>query len=319
MPDDLREAIQKSLAGAAFAAVLVMLAACWPWRKPHPVRSGLGSVLGVGMGIALGVYLLNAVPKYPPSEDKDRLLLILLPAALVIEIAAVFLRRLAWLPWVPRLALAAVTARVVLHGSTFIASSGNEPPNWSTTEAWLILTGLGLALAAEWFLLDRLAARESGGTALLSLALANGTAGIAVMLSGYAYGGHLGFPFAAAIAGVAIASFVVARPRELRGAVGIGLVALFALIVSGRFFGDLTTTNALLLFCSPLAGWLPELVPALRERPTLRRTIRPILVALPAALALTLAGLQFVEDSKAKSSAPGSDEPGAEDYLNFGK
>jgi hypothetical protein len=276
-------------------------------------------MIGVGVGIAFGVYLLDAVPKYPPREDKDRLLIVLLPAALVVEIAALALRRPSWLAWVPRLVVATVAARAVLHGSTFVAASGGEPPTWSTTEAWLIFTGLGLALGVEWFLLDRLASRESGTTALLSLALTTAATGIAVMLSGYAYGGYLGFPFAAALGGVAAASLVVARPRELRGAVGLGIVALFALIVSGRFFGELTTTNAILLFCAPLACWLPELVPALQKRPTLRVALRPLLVAIPVGVALTLAGLQFIEDSKAKSPAPGSDEPSAEDYMNFGK
>ena len=40
----------------------------------------------------------------------------------------------------------------------------------------------------------------------------------------------------------------------------------YSLLVVGRFFGELSSTHGILLFASPLLGWLPEL-PGLRRLP----------------------------------------------------
>src|SRR5207244_12038344 len=124
---------------------------------------------------------------------------------------------------------------------------------------------------ANWALLSRLGRAEAGSAALPALALAAGGAGVTVMLSGYASGGQLGLLLAAALAPAALAAFVFPRSAALRGALGVGVVGLFGLLIVGRYFAGLTSTNAALLFFAPLIGWLPE-IPWLRHvGPRVRR------------------------------------------------
>jgi hypothetical protein len=150
------------------------------------------------------------------------------------------------------------------------------------------------------------------------LALVAACAGVTIMLSGYASGGQLGFPLAAALGGAAVASLVIGRNPDLRGVLGVGLVTHFALLLAGRFFGKLTTANAVLLLAAPLLGWLPELPYVRRLGPRTRGSMRVVLAAVPLLAALILANQKSKADS-ASPSTPGSKETSIEDYLNFGK
>jgi hypothetical protein len=272
----------------------------------------------VGAGFFAGAWLLGLAPNFPPTEVKDRLLLILLPAVVVVEIAAAFLGRRPWLAWGLRLLVAAGAAPVLLHGSVYLTdSAGPGTRLWSPGLAALSLGGMAAVLAANGALLDRLAARQTGRAVLLTLALASAGAGLTVMLSGYATGGQLGFPLAAGLAAAAAASLALAGTPDLKGALGVGVVGLFALLVVGHFFGSLRTAHALLLFAAPLLGWLPELLPARRVGPRLRGAARVALAAVPVALALTLAVRQFAADSAPPSATPGVNEPSEEDYIKL--
>jgi hypothetical protein len=93
-------------------------------------------------------------------------------------------------------------------------------------------------------------------------------------------------------------------------------------VLAGRFFGSLTTWNAVLLFCAPLAAWLPELPPVrgvVLRRPWAGGLARMVLAAVPVAVVLTLAAQKFATDSAPRSVQSGETEPTVEDDLNFGK
>jgi hypothetical protein len=62
----------------------------------------------------------------------------------------------------------------------------------------------------------------------------------------------MGFPLAAALAGAWAAGLVVPEKPGSQATVGIGLGGLYSLVVIGRFFAQLTTVHALLLFFAPL-------------------------------------------------------------------
>ena len=317
MPDPLL-ILESSIAAAVLAALAVLLAG-WPWRRPRPGWVAAGGALGVGAGFLVGAWALGLAPHFPPREDQDRLLLVLLPAVIGVEVAVAFLRRLSWLAWSLRLAVAAGAARVLLHGSIYLSdSAGPGTRAWSPDRTWLVLGGLAAGLAATWALLDRLARRGASRAVLLTLALATAGTGLTVMLSGYASGGQLGFPFAAGLLGVVAASLVLAAP-DLRGPIGVGVVGLFALLVVGHFFGNLSSANAVLLFSAALLGWLPELLPARRVWPSVRGVARVVLGAVPVAVALTLAVQKFAADSAPPSATPSARVPSVEDYMNFGK
>ena len=94
--------------------------------------------------------------------------------------------------------------------------------------------------------------------------------------------------------------------------------SLRELVLAGRFFGKLTTVNAVLLFAAALLGWLPELPYVCRLGPRTRGSMRVALAAVPLVAALILAN-QKSEADAASPSTPGSKETTIEDYLNFGK
>jgi hypothetical protein len=117
-----------------------------------------------------------------------------------------------------------------------------------------------------------------------------------MMLSGYATGGPLGFALAAALTGAVAASCVLSGPPDAVGLLSVGIVGLFALLVSGRFFSELVLLNAALLFFGPLLCWLLELPPRFNGLG------KVLLAAAPIGLAVLLAQQKFAESSNQRSS-----------------
>ena len=143
-------------------------------------------------------------------------------------------------------------------------------------------------------------------------------AAVTVMLSGYATGGQAGLPLAAALLGASIAALILPRSARVTGPIGVAIVALFSLLVIGRFFGQLTSAHAILLFGAPLLGWLPEL-PFLRRLPPWARGLsRVILVGALTAVVVGDAQRKFAENSQASSSSE-PNEPSMQDYMDFGR
>jgi hypothetical protein len=268
-------------AAAAIAAVVLWLCG-WPWRAPAAARVAVGWTLGVGLGLYLGCWLLKLWPRWPPREDRDRFLTLLMPAVFGVELLAALPRISRRLIGLLRLAIAAAAARILLHGTTYLTDSPS-PDRWSPTQAGLILGGLAVALAGEWTLLALLERRAPGNSSPAALALTCAGAGVTVMLSGYATGGELALPLAAGLAGGTVASLLLSGPLRADGWLGPGVVGLFGVLVVGRFFANLTTLHAILLFCAPLLGWLPELPYLCRMRPSVRGFLRVVLVAAPVA------------------------------------
>jgi hypothetical protein len=100
----------------------------------------------------------------------------------------------------------------------------------------------------------------------------------------------------------------------------VGLVALFALLVIGRFFGALTSLHALLLFATPLLAWLSELPPLRRFGSQLRGAFQMVIVILPLLFVLAQAKEKFAAASRPTAKVEEKTvEPSVEDYMNFGK
>src|SRR5262249_6637168 len=134
MPDKIP--ILKAQASAAIAAALVLLICAWPRRRrdsdsnesqPHSVRQSLGGVLSIAAAFAIGCYLLGIIPKWPPTESMDRMLLILLPTVAVVELVAALRVVPCLILWGSRIAVAAGAAPILLYGA--IASQG-----WSSNQ-----------------------------------------------------------------------------------------------------------------------------------------------------------------------------------------
>jgi hypothetical protein len=319
MPDPIQ--ILEALAASAAVALVVVAAGLllsgWPRRAPKPGFVNVGAVVGLGVAWFVGCAALGQWPHWPPREGQDRLLFLVLPAVLLVELVSAFPVVPRWLAWLLRILVAAGTARVLLHDTTYLADlAGPGSREWTPAQAWLVLLGLAAALAAVWAAVVLLAERAHGRPLPAALAVTCAGAAIAIMLSGYATGGELGLPLAAALLGISLASLALSGRVEVTGVLGVGLVGLFGLLVIGRFFGQLTTTHAALLLAAPLLCWLPEL-PYLRKlRPWLRGGLQVALVAIPVAVAVVQAQRQFVQDSRPSSNTT---EPSLQDYMDYGR
>ena len=137
------------------------------------------------------------------------------------------------------------------------------------------------------------------------------------MLSGYASGGQVGLPLAAALLGATVAALVLTKlaadRSHRRGDRWAIQPAGDRPLLRRAHFGSCDRA-----VCAPLLGWLPEL-PRVRRLPAWARGLaRVILVAAVVSVVVFRAQRKFDEDFHAPSEA-GSQEISPEDYMNFGK
>ena len=147
-----------------------------------------------------------------------------------------------------------------------------------------------------------------------ALAIAASGAGVTIMMSGYLTGGELALPLAGAIGGAAVASLLLRMLKCNSGMVGVGVLALFAVIVLGRFFGNLTMIHGTILLAAPLLGCVPRFLPRKLTSVWLRAALSLGLAVIPVAIVVADAREKFVQESAAKSS---SDDSAADDYLEY--
>ncbi|HEX3451618.1 MAG TPA: hypothetical protein VHS97_25415 [Isosphaeraceae bacterium] len=317
MPDPIELLKAMSMAAAVAAAMLGIFG--WPRRKEQPTWIDDGWVLGVTAGFILGCWAIGIRPHWPPREDLDRLLALVIPAVLAVELVAAFPKVPRWLIWPLRMVIVAWGTRVLLHGSGYITDlAGPATSEWSPAQTWTILSGVAAIEAAVWVCLALLARRAPGSSVPLSLAIVIAGSAVTVMLSGYSTGGQVGLPLAAALLGSTVAAAVLPRSSPKTAQLGVPIVGLFSLLVIGRFFGQLTTAHAILLVLAPLLAWIPELIYPRRLPPWARGLLRLVLVGSLVAAVLVHAQSKFNHDFQSPSGS-GSKEPSLEDYMNFGK
>ena len=313
----------KAVIAAAIASALVTLAvaALNTFLRPKPSdaatnattkRTGIAVVLGIGLGAAVGFYLLGLLPpqslegNFPHWSLKnvlDRFLVVIFPTAVVVELLGGSSPVPRWIVWTLRFGLAAGTGRVLLHESSYLQGSASD---WTVLQAWIAL-GVGAgSLAGVWVLLAWLARRRPGISVALALSQTSLAAGMTVMLSGYLNGGAVGLPLSAALAGAVLAACLAAKSHAMEGPLGIGLIGIFSVLMMGRFFGDLSTGRAVTLMVAPLLCWASE-IPFLRDRrPWVIATVQLALVAIPLAVVLGLAKHDFNRDNPDLAAVPSS-------------
>ncbi len=277
----------KAMVASAVACVIVVgllgQARSDAWRN---VACGLG----MGLGLALGYYVLGVRPAWPPANGLDRLLTIVGPLALGIEILAGWPRSPRWLVGGLRLSLCGASGIILLYGSVYLSGVRRE---WSTGQAIVTLAAWGVLLAVLWTLLLRLWRRSPGVSLPIALALSIQCAGVAIMLAGYLQGGAAAFPWVAVLIVTALALRMFSEHSHTPMLVGLGLVGLFGLVFIGRYFGNLTTAAALTLLLAPLGGWAVEAPRLRRQKSWFVGTLRVFLVAIPLIIVLVLAKKEF--------------------------
>jgi hypothetical protein len=309
MPDPVLFA--KAVGAAVVAGVLVTLAVAALGKRLQRATarqtatrtgSGVAVVLGIGLGGAIGFYVLGDLPprsldgKFPHwsvGSVLDRFLVVILPVAVGVESLAAFTKVPRWPVWILRLILAAGIGRILLHGSSYLLGTA---ANWSVPQIWTALGFAAILLAGVWIVLVRLLRRRPGISLSLALSQTCLAAGMTVMLSGYLGGGEVGLPLAASLAAAVIAAWFLERSPATEGAVGIGLVGLFGVLMMGLFFGELPTGRALALFLAPLLCWVSEFPVLRNRRPWVIAAARLGLVAVPLVVVLGLAKRDFDRD-----------------------
>jgi hypothetical protein len=280
MPDPF--VMMRAMAAAAVIAAIFVAALGWPWRAPGPARMAMGWALGIGVAVFVGSYALGWKLHWPPTENRERFLFILLPAAVVIELVAAFRYVPRPLAWLLRALVAGAAAPVLLHESAYLVGTpGPDSLTWTPDEKTTHLAVLGGALLIVWALMAFLLHRSPTRSVPLALSLVSVASAVSVMFEASAANGQMGFPLAGALAGAAAASLLLAMPPTGAAPISIGLVSLFALLIDGRFFADLTTLHAVVLLGAPLLCWVSEL-PGLRKTNVwIRGALRIALVIAP--------------------------------------
>ncbi|HEV3004134.1 MAG TPA: hypothetical protein VGX78_06710 [Pirellulales bacterium] len=317
MPDPWR-----FLAAMGLAAGLAALAVALGGRRGRARRAAEAGVsrssrafwiVGIGAAWWLGCRWLGLRIHWPPSEDLDRLFLVLWPATLGVELVVCVLPD-RWKPaWLMRLAVSAAAAPTLLFGSIYVCDlAGPGSRRWTTWQTLAIFGLLAIALAGVWASLAKLAGQSAGRSVVLAAAMCSAAAGIAIMLSGSMTAGQIGLPLAAALAGASATSLVIGGPQGDSAAIGPAVVGLFALIVVGRFFADLTTLHAVLLFTATLGCWVSALPYIRNLRPAMIGTCRLAAVAVPLAIVVIQAQSRFAANaaSAGEYGAYGAAAPG---------
>ncbi len=292
MPDPILY-LQAIIAAVIVSAACVLLTG-WSYRPERLSQAKVAIIVGIALALCVGYRVLHLRLAWPPRNGLDRLLTIILPAVISIELITAVSRVSCALTWLFRLSLVAAVGRILLHASVYL---GNSNVAWSAGQAVGVFTLCGAVLAAVWGLLHWLYRRNPGASIPLCLALAILCAGLTVMLAGYVTGGAAALPLVAGLVGTSLVSIRFSREGAAVGAIGIAAVGLFGLLFVGRFFGGLSTATAVTIFLAPLLSWIPEIPVLGRQNPWQVGTLRLVLVAIPLVVVLGLAKRDFDRDT----------------------
>ncbi len=293
MPDPVL--YTQAMTVAAVVSALCVLATGWTRSPATAERINLACIAGLGLGLIAGYRVIHVRCAWPPINGLDRYLTIVLPLIFSIELVAYWPRLPPWGVWCLRIALAVTSSRILLHGSIYL---GGPRSVWTTAATYQLLLLSSLTLAVVWWFMTSLSRRSPGISILVALSLSTQTAAITVMLAGYVTGGAAALPLTAALIGVSLAASLLRAPALSEGAVGIGVMGLFGLLFVGRFFGGLSTAQALTIFVAPLLCWVSE-IPLIRTRqPWQRAVLRLGLVAVPLIVILVLSKRSFDRDTR---------------------
>lgn len=293
MPDPVL--YTQAMAVAAVVSMLCVLTTGLARSAAAAGRMNLASVLALGMGLLAGYRVLHLRCAWPPVNGLDRLLTLVLPAAFVIEVLAGSASFPRWIGRCLRIGLVLSCGRILLHASIYLGGSKNA---WTTTQAfWLLFLSCAL-LGGVWWAMNRLADRGSDTSILWALALATQTTAITVMLEGYVTGGAAALPLTPALIGTSLGAILSRKSFSLQGCVGIGVLGLFGLLFVGRWFGGLSTLQALTIFLAPVLCWLTEVPPLSRRPRWVRNLLRQSLVAIPLVVVLIVTKRSFDRDTR---------------------
>jgi hypothetical protein len=308
MPEPFQYMI--ALAAAFAVSFLAIFISHLTMRATIPSLARFVSMVGLVLGLLTGYRILGFESRWPPVNALDRFLMIVLPAAMIVEfIRAVqvpddqhnFLSRFAgFCAATVRFTFIVSVGRILWHDSVYLSSVESNTSDWPPFVAFgVLLSGAALlyvALRSSMVLAFRgVSASLTAGLVMSLLAT-----GMVTMLAGYIKGGAAAMPLVGGICGAALALWIKEKktgPVKSNGQflIGISVTALFSLLWIGRFFGQLTTFDVLMIFLSPHCCWLSEFWPCRDYDNNHRMAIRMAAVALILLVVLFFKWQQFMQ------------------------
>ncbi|QDT32341.1 hypothetical protein [Thalassoglobus polymorphus] len=286
----------KSIGAASIAVVMSILMLLSLRRTQDKLWHTSVCVISIAIGVSIGFRVMSWQFAWPPMNGMDRLIEIVIPATLAIELFAGNQRVPRWCVWFLRISLALAIPRILLHGSVYLSGADVE---WTAWQAAIALTMSSGLLAGVWGLLDWLFNRSPGASIPLALCLAMPCAGAAVMMSGYIKGGAATVPLTGTLTAATIMTMLITNRLHLstysggQAILGIGVVSLFGVLFIGCFFGRLSTYYALTILASPVLCWATELSYFRNRKRGIVGALRIVLVSIPLVTVLVLAKLDF--------------------------
>lgn len=308
MPDPFQYMI--ALLAAFTASFLAIFISQLAMRATIPSLARFVFMVGLVLGLLTGYRILGFELRWPPVNALDRFLMIVLPAAMIVEFIGTvrvpdnqhnFLFRFSsFSAATVRFAFIVSVGRVLWHDSVYLSSVESNTNDWPPFIAFgVLLSGaasLYVALRSSMILAFRgVSASLTAGLVMSLLAT-----GMVTMLAGYIKGGAAAMPLAGGICGAALALRMAGKktgPATSHGQflIGISVTALFSLLWIGRFFGQLTTFDVLMIFLSPHCCWLSEFWPFRDYSNNYRMVIRMAAVALILLVVLFFKWQQFMQ------------------------
>jgi hypothetical protein len=287
----------KAMGTSALVSAVIALALLKTRCEAGPGWRNFASAVAISAGLFAGYGLLSLQLAWPPRNGLDRLLTIIIPLALCIEVIAAFQHGRLRVAWLLRLSLAAAVPRILLHDSVYLRTTGE----WTAMQSFATLATCGCLLFVVWWSMSLLLKRGARLALPISICLAAQCAGATVMMAGYIKGGAAAIPLVATLLATAVVAWLVKKNTQVENPVpqiivGAGVVSLFGILFVGKFFGRVSNEHALAMLFAPLLCWISEL-PLLRNRkPWMIAVIQLLAVVIPLTTVLFLSKQNFDRD-----------------------
>lgn len=309
MPDPLQYMI--ALLAAFSVSFVVVLISHLAMRATISSLARFVFMTGLLLGLLTGYRYLGFEFQWPPVNALDRFLTIVLPVSMIIEFTSaarssndqcdIRSRLVSQLQAVSHFVLIVSVGRILWHDSVYLRSVDESALTiLPISMAYgALLSGAVILYAARESLM-RLTHAGLSSSVLVSLLTAILVTGLSTILAGYIKGGVAALPLVGAIAGAALVISLMAKKTESMRSnsqllIGIGVTTLFSLLWIGRFFGQLTTFDGLMIFLSPHCCWLTEYRPFRDCGSKCRLAILMAAVSLPLLVVLFFKWQQFMQ------------------------
>lgn len=198
------------------------------------------------LGAIVGLAWLHWLPPLQPVTALDRLLLLVVPAAVAVE-AILKIRAASQASWVLRGMIAFFVVPAVLYGSSY--TTGSAPSlNRASQIAAILLCGTLISISSQ-NVRDRIGgANDRTSVTVLSLSIL--ATGIAMVLTGYLRGGVTALVIATAV-GCAVSKRW--SSDALAGVAHLGWLVHVGLLLVGSLFGRLGMIATATFLLAPLA------------------------------------------------------------------